>query len=232
MTKSVLMLATVALLAASNVSLAAFNVTVQSLSGPFFPTYSSSSTNTAGGIDIFDSAPFSGTDLIVNYNITNNPGAGNFQINAMNLIYNLNPANISFRVTISEDSATYPVGAGVSVTGFTNLGAFGNTSSTFSSTTTFSGTGANSITFADGPFTASSSPYLGTTNFTSGGSPGLIQISFDVNLIQSGNGNFGNFPGGTGLVGVTDGGVPVPATAFLGLAAVPVISFLRRRRAA
>lgn len=220
------LVAVVSLTAAGSAK-AAFTIQVQSTSGPAFATFNSSSTT--GFMDLLDNAPFSGSDLILNYTITNNPGGGFFQINALNFIYNANPNPIGFQVTITESAAAYPAGAGGSVVGFTNYGAFGNVAGNFDSTTTFSGTGANTINFANTPFTAAPFNYTGSTSFVSGGNPGSISILFNVNLPSGGNGNFGTTGGGTGLVGVQDNPVPVPATALLGLFAVPTIAVIRRR---
>ncbi|CAN5155836.1 hypothetical protein BH11PLA2_BH11PLA2_42240 [soil metagenome] len=204
---------------------AAFSISVASTGGPAFPTYTSSSLSGAF-IDVFDGVAFAGSDLLLSYNITNNPGAANFTINSLNLIYQNNATPISYKVTITESAATYP--AGSSLNGFTSYAATGNPAGTFNSLTTFTGTGANTIAFPTVNFSNSPVNFISGTTFTSLGSPGMIQLELNVNQAANSNSNFG---AGQGVVGIEAIGVPVPATALFGLFAVPTLAIIRRRKA-
>jgi hypothetical protein len=217
------------LLATAGLSSATFSITVTPTGGPSFTAYNSGSTS-GSLIDLLDGSPFNGADLILNYNITNSPGSGFFQINSLFFVYQNNPNPISFQVTITESTATYPVGAGNSVVGFTDFGASGNALGSFDSTTTFAGTGANTISFPTGPFTPIASNYSGSTSFISGGTTGAISIQFNVTVPNNSNVSLGANGAGTGLVGVQNAVVPVPPTAIAGLLAVPVLGAIRRRR--
>jgi hypothetical protein len=222
-------LAVAGMIATASTSSAAFNLTVTNTGGVAFPAYSSMGATTSGGlIDIFDGNIGVGTDLLLNFNITNNPSAPNFTINTLQLLYNNNPGNTSYTISISENAATYPGGPGASLTGFTSYSAVGNVNSTFSSVTTFTGTGANTITFPLVNFSNVSTNYVGSTTFTSLGSPGAIVLDLLVDHTNNSNVNFAT---GQGVVGIQAPAVPVPATAIAGLMAIPALAAIRRRRA-
>ena len=215
---------------------AAFSINVQSTSGPASFSFMSSSTTSGstmpGSVVNIFTDPMTGETLDIRYNISHAPGSSTFGFTNPTGLQFLNgiQSPISFTVTIMDDAVINPVPAGTSAFGYTGYSITGNLGSTFSSLTTFNGTGNNTIAI---PATGTA-PLVGVTTtfpastfntvFSAGTSPGTQSIVFTFNLepnasVRVISGEFGVTP------------TPAPPALVLGLFAVPTLAMLRRRMA-
>ena len=213
-----------------SIASAAFSVTVTQTSALPTPaaTYSSNLT-TQSSVDIL-SGP---QQLLFGYIIGNNPansGGGFYKLDSLQFFYSNSPSPISLQVTITETAANF-LATGASLTGFASFEMEGNVGNTLDSGgVTFSGLGSNTINFPSQGMNFSPTLISGTTDFTSLGATGTITSVFNVTLQPFSNATFGDLSGsGFGSIGVQSSAVPLPATAFLGLFAVPTLAVLRRR---
>lgn len=216
----------------ATVASAAFTVSVTQTSALPAPpaSFGPSSATNQPSIDILPGAP----QLFFGYDIVNNPSdplGGSYTINGMQFFYSNSAVPIDLTVTITETAANF-IAPG-SLNGVAIFEVSGAPNNTFGANITFSGSGANTINFP--VMNTSNTPVLmfDSTNFTSLGATGTITTTFNITLQPFSNMTIGNISGVPfyGFIGVNDSAVPVPATALMGIFAIPVLARLRRRMA-